>query len=294
MARTQAEIENSMDVEQAAQTDLVDLNSTSQTAIYTLWKYIVSLVMALHEQLWDIKKAELEEVVKLAPSGSDSWLRNKVLQFQYSATTPQVVTLDTVTMSVNYATVDTSLQIISRCSVKTLGSQVASIKVATGTPPAALSTPQLTALQNYLTGTGDSTYSGRGLGVGFAGVKYIASSYDSDKFYLKATIYYDGQYISVISDNVITAINTYLSEIPFDGYLKLLTLTDYIQAVAGVSDIKIENCAIRADATAFANTTYLVQNFTEAYSSYPTFAGYAVEENTAGQDFLTNLTFTQA
>jgi len=278
MARSIAQIQAEMDAEQALQTGLSGLNSPSQTAIYTLWKYIISSAIWAHEKLWDLFKVELETIVDNAPIGTDSWVQAQAFKFQYSATDPQIVSL--VNFVPSYPVVDTDLQIITRCSVKTLPNKVVSVKVAKSDPPSALSATELSSFKGYLDD------------ISFAGVQYNAVSLASDKLYLDAEIFYNGQYSTVISDNVIAAINDYLANIPFDGYVRVSALYDAIQSVAGVTDVIINDMAIRADATAFGSKTYLVQTNTTIYNKYPTFAGYVVEETTGGNTFTDKLTFT--
>lgn len=278
MARSTATIQATMDAEQALQTDLTTLNSPSQTAIYRLWKFITSTIINYLEQLWDIYKAELETQISAAAVGSNAWLQSKVMKFQYSASTPQVLAVDS-NFAINYPTIDTTLQIITRCSVTTTSQRVCLVKVAKSDPPVALSAPELSSLSGFL------SY------LNFAGVNYVAQSLTSDKIYIDADIYYNGQYASTISANVITAINAYLASIPFDGKIKLMSLIDAIQAVTGVTDVVLKNVAIRADATAFANKTYLVQNKTSIIPLYQMYAGYATEETTSGYTFTDTLVF---
>lgn len=290
MARSIDTIIAAMDAEQAAQTDLSGLNSTSNSAIYTLWKYIVATQMYLQETLWDLFKKDLETIVDRAPVGSDKWLQDRVLRFQYDAVTPQIVEVLS-DYSVDYPTIDTTKRIITRAAVKTTSSRTVTVKVAKEEPPVALSVTELASLQSYLSNTGDSTYAGRGVGIGSAGVRYIASSLDSDKLYLKADIYYNGQYVNVISDTVIAAINTYLAAIPFDGTFKLTSLVDAIQSVTGVTDIVLHDVAIRPDTDVIADSTYLVQSKTTIIPTYQLTAGYVTEEDTVGYLFTDKLTF---
>ena len=293
MARTTAQIKQQIYDQIAATPSIAVLaNNPSQVKIWGLFVNCVAVCIAVFEQLLDVYKVEYESKIQKAPPGSDFWVHQRVLEFQYDSVTPQVLALDPITMSVYYPVVDETKRIITRCSVKTTGARIASVKVATGEPPAALSAPQISALQNYLTAGGDGTYNGRGVGIGFAGAQLKVISRAPDKFYLKAEIKYDGQYAATISATVIAAIKDYYANITFDGDFKLLTLIDYIQAVPGVIDIIIEDAAIRADNIIFANKTYMIQNFTEAYSVYPVYAGYVVEETTVGEDLATRLTFT--
>lgn len=278
MARSIETIQKTMDDKQATLPDLATLNSPSQTAIYTLWKFITSTVINYLEQLWDLYKANLETIVATAAVGTNAWLQKRVFDFQYSASTPQAVAVNS-DMSISYPTIDTSLQIITRCAIKTTSQRVVLVKVAKSDPPVALSGTELSSLSGYLDD------------INFAGVNYIAISEAADKLYLKASIYYNGQYSVVIGTNVVAAINAYLSNLPFDGYVKLSSLMDAIQSVEGVTDIVFEDVAIRADATAFASKTYLVQSNTTLIPSYQLFAGYVVEETTSGSTFADTLTY---
>jgi hypothetical protein len=291
MARTTDEIIETMDAEQAAQPTLVsELTTPSQTGIYTLWKYITAQIINYVEQLWDAFKIQLEASIATAPVGSESWLQSKVFEFQYSATVPQL--LEVVDFAPAYNPVDETLRIITRCAVKTAPNNTVLVKVAKSDPPVALSAPELAALQSYLTDGGDGSYVGRGRGLGFAGINIKAISLSADRLFINGTIYYNGQFASVIAANVIAAINTYMANLPFNGSVSLLDITDAIQSVEGVNDIFLNNVAIRASATAFASKSYLIQSNTTSLTTYPTYAGYIIEEDTVGEDFLTKLTFT--
>jgi hypothetical protein len=224
MARTIAEIQLQMDSEQALQTGLSGLDSPSQSAIYTLWKYITASCIYYFEVLLDLYVSEIETKIANAPVGTVQWLKAQCLKFQYSATVPQVVNIGTDFVPA-YNPIDTDLQIITRCSVKTLPNQIVSIKVAKGTTPSALSVAELNSFKGYLTD------------ICFAGVQYSAISVASDKLYVQAQIYYNGQYASVISANVITALETYMANLPFDGYVRVSAIEDAIQSVTGVTDV---------------------------------------------------------
>jgi hypothetical protein len=289
MARSINTIVSLLDAEQANQTALSGLNSPSNSAIYTLWKYIVATQMYLQETLWDIFKADLETQIDSAPVGSEQWLQKKVFEFQYSSTNPQVTAL--VDDVPTYPVVDETLRIISRCSIKTTALNTVEIKVAKSEPPVVLSNTELSAFDSYVTSTGDSTIAGAGVGIGAAGIYYSINSFTSDKLWIDADITYLGQYSSVIKENVETSINNYLANIPFDGNFKVLSLVDAIQQVEGVTDILINNLALRADDTAFSSRTYLIQNNAYIFTVYPLYAGYVVEETTSSQAFTDTITY---
>jgi hypothetical protein len=289
MARSLSIIIAQMDAEQALKPELSALNSPSTTAIYTLWKYIVAMNSYLQEVLWDIFKKELENVVLTAAVGSEQWLQSKIFTFQYSSATPQITTL--INFAPTYLTINPSLRIITRASVKTTATNTVSVKVAKSEPPVALTSTEKNSLKGYLSQGGNGSLAGAGVGIGSAGIYVNVESYDADKLFLTAQIIYNGQYSSVIQTTVIDAINLYLKNIPFDGMIKVVSVVDAIQSVPGVTDVIINDMAVRADLTPFASKIYLVSGNLEIMSKYPTYAGYIIGENTALNTFMDTLTF---
>lgn len=287
MARTIAQIKAQIIAEKNNQAALAGLTSTSSTAIYNLWAFIQAVCINLFEQLIDVKIEEIETTVYTAIVPSDQWVRQKALEFQYDATTPQVLQL--VNFVPSYPVVNPDLRIITRASVKTQGSKIVLVKVAKNEPPEALSAPELSAFQDYLSQGGSPT--DPAIGFGFAGVQMTARSTAPDKLYLAGTIYYSGRYSAVIQANVVSALEDYMSNLPFDGNISVLGITDKIQSVVGVVDMLFTDIAMRADAVAFGSKTYLIQSSTQTLTSLPTYAGYVVEEDTASQGFLDKLVF---
>lgn len=289
-AREVSEIQKTLNEAQAAETELAVFNSTSQTSLFGKFKYIFAVCSNLVEQLFDLFTIDNEaEIAKAAP-GSDGWIQKKILEFQYNATNPQVTEID-ANFVPNYPVVDTTLCIISRASVKTGPNKTCLIKVATGDPPAPLSGPQLTSLNGYINNSGSPTTNGKG--IGFAGVKYSVSSSNPDLLLVSGELIYDGQFSSVIEANVVTAINKYLSEIPFDGIFRVNRMIDYIQAVPGVIDFVFEDIGLRIAGSTFPTDIYYLCYASQIISAtYPLNAGYAVGETTATFNLGDNITFT--
>ena len=277
MARTIAQIQTEMDNEQALQTGLSGLTSTSQVAIYTLWKYIMSSCIWTHETLWDLFKVEIETIVNNAPVGTEKWVQSEIFKFQYDTMTPQVVGL--VDFVPAYPVVDDALKIITRCSVKTQPNRIVKVKVAKGTTPTALNGTELSSLIGYLTD------------ISFAGVQYNVTSQEADKLLIGGKIYYNGQYASVIQTNVIAALDAYMASLPFDGFVRISGIEDAIQSVAGVNDLMLQVVQLRGDTIGLGLGTDLVYNATEFFYRYPTISGYVVQETTSGSTFTDTLTF---
>ena len=277
MSRSIAEIKQSIITAKNNQSVLNDLNSPSQTSIYNLWAYVIAVSVFMQETLWDLFKTNLETDIANAPIGTDAWVNEQAYKFQYSTSTPQIISLDNNFVP-TYPVTDLSLRLISRASTLTMPNRLVRVKVAKNNPPEALSITELTAFKGYL----DE--------ISFAGVQYNTTSLSGDPLYVGATIYYNGQYASTITGDTVLALTNYMQNLPFDGYVRVSKIEDAIQGVIGVNDVVLNNIAIRPASLAFSGTTYLVQNNTEIYNKYPMYAGYTVPEF-APNDYNTSLMF---
>jgi hypothetical protein len=274
MARSIATIQSLMinDVN----TNIPSLTSTSKRAIWRLWTFVFATAIYLLESLIDVFKASVETTAASAAPASAAWLQNQIFLFQYDPTTPQIIQL--VNFAPAYPVVDATKQIISRCSITTTQASQVVIKAATGTPPTALSAPQLSALQSYVNTIG-------------ATVNYIVTSSNPDQLYVDATIYYDGQFSEIIQETVITGITNLLANVPFNGQLKVSDIEKAILAVQGVNDCMLNNVIARQDATSFGNGTFLLQNQQQISLVWNTVAGYIIPETTTGETLASSLTF---
>lgn len=277
MARSIEQIQSSIIKDIQATPELAQANSTSKRAIWRLFAFVQASAILLLEQIIDVFITENDVKISKAIPATASWLNAKVLDFQYSSTNPQIVQL--VNFAPTYPVIDPSLRLISRCSVVTTLSNQVIIKVAKSEPPTALTSPELNSLQAYINN------------IGIVGVNYNCQSLTSDKLFIDAEIYYDGQYSTVISATVIDAINIFLAKLSFNGVLKVSDIELAIRNVIGVSDVLLKNVKMRSDATAFIDGTFLIQNNTVISRVCPTVSGYLVGETTAGNTFTEKLTF---
>lgn len=290
MARTvsviQAQIISSMAAN--ANLDYVDENNitrniTENTSTRAIWRaitFVVATCIAIFEQLQDLYLAVVEAIVARSAAASALWIQDKLFKFQYSTTNPQIVQLiDTVPQ---YPIIDTTLQIITACSVTSDASNSVNIKVAQGDPFFALDAAMIAAAQGYINT------------IGVAGINYSIISLTADKLYIDATIYYQGQYSVIIKTSAVTALNSYLqtlSKTNFDGSIKMSDLENVIRTVTGVNDVVMNNVKARPNTTLFANGVFLIQNAMVRQRLYNPDAGYLIQEDTAGETFLDSLTF---
>lgn len=263
MARTVAEIQQSIIDQKNLQADLNPLDSPSKTAIWLLWTFIVAVCIALHEQLWDIFKVELEDIALKSVPATANWWQDQILKFQYSATTPQVIGL--VAFYPTYPIINTDMKIITRCSIGETNTLTVAIKVAKGVFPAvsALDSGELSALTSYV----DK--------IKPAGIQTDITSLDADRIRIQASIFYNGQFVAnSVKSDVIIAINSFLAAIPFNSIVYTSQLLNVIHSVNGVIDASLVSVSARANATPILLASPIAR-------FYETRAGYIIPEDTA-------------
>jgi hypothetical protein len=276
MARTVAQIKQSMLDAKNADPTLSALTSTSQTAKWNLYYFIVASCIAIFEQLQDLFKTDLEAIASTAAPSTPQWTRNKVLKFQ----TGDVAELNTTTFVIEYPTVTPANQILTRCAVITAPNRTVLIKVAKSEPPAPVSGGELAELQSYV-----ETFNP-------AGIAFTLVNEDSDKMEVAATIYYNGQYSSVVATNVEAALNSYMSNLPFNGVISTQAVVDAMQSTEGVISVSLTRILVRRDTVAYGAGVTLYNLSTGVDSvQYQTIAGYVTEETTASHTFVDTLNY---
>lgn len=279
MARKISVIQDQIIASKDAQDALTELDSPSQVAIWRVWTYIQAVAINLLEQVIDIYQLAFEAKLVKAGVGTAPWIRDRVLEFQSG---DNVSYADGI---ISYETVDTTKQILTRCSVNQDSNRQIKIKVAKSEPPVALSAAELLELQFY------------GLQIHFEGTQWVFVSGDADKLYILGTVYYNGQYAANIQANVIAALENYCSTLSsatdFDGTVLVSAIETVILQVPGVTDINITEIAARADATPWASRTVIYDlSAGTNLRTYTTTTGYIVQETDSGHTFADSLTFT--
>lgn len=236
---------------------LNQLTSGSKVAIWRLWAYITAVAIWTHEQLFEIFKAEAEAIAAAAPAGTARWYQKKVFEFQYGDT------LTYVNNQYVYATITPANQIVKRCAVQDRGDGVVVIKVAKAGPVPLLSAEK-TALEGYIAK------------IKFAGTRVAVVSLAADEIDIEYDIYYDPIVpLATLQSALQTAIESFASNLEFNGEFRVTKFTDALQAVTGV----IDPVFVAATATPDAGSP---ANFTVSYQ--PT-AGYVDFADTAANMF---------
>jgi len=282
MARSIAQIKQTI-IDAKNQTTLSTIlfkeEGGSQAGIFNMIADIFAILMNVAEQLWDSMSASISDTVVKGGVGTGRWWRERVLEFQNGDV------LKYLNGVYYYDVINAEKRLVTFCSVTETGSKTIQIKVAKGTTPTKLTTPELTGgLQDYVDF------------LRFAGTQIDLISLDADKCYIEATVYYSGQYFSTIEDSVKSAITNYFNSISagenFNGAVIVSEVSKAIQSVEGVSYVKINTIKVRQDTVPFASA-YTLFNLSTGVNNVlvNTYAGYVVEENTAGQTLTDSLTF---
>lgn len=300
MARSVATIKANMLADIAADSTLnTKLTSSSLTAIYNLWCYIVASAINLFEQVQDKYIATAEATALKTPPATPLWIQNQIFNYQYDssgapATNVVVINSD---FSVGYATKNTAYNIVTLCSVSnTLTNGLVAVKVAKGS---------LTAGYSKITGTALTQLDGFLSTILPAGINHSLVSLDTDYISVVGTIYYKNGYAGVVKANVVASIKAYLDSISisnvsgnqsvnYTGIVKVSEIENAILKTEGVSDVNISSIYGRANTVAFASSTLFYDLATGINQrTYNCASGYASQDTTP-HDWLTTLTFTAA
>jgi len=297
MAREFEEIRTEIIDEIQTYSELDDLNAVtpSQTADWYTWTSIFAAILNAFEQLFDVFSADVDTKILQSRVGNARWLQDKVLKFQYDASNPQVPTV-TDTFSVEYPIVNESLRIVKAAAIQQQPNRQVFVKVAKEVSGvlSPLIEAEAEALKSYLKL------------VQFAGTQVVLirdpltnGTLSPDQLYLKAKIYYDGQYVlSSVKTNIETAITDYFKNLDFDGVVNRQQLERVILDVEGVNDIVIKEIIGRTN-----NEPITGSNIEVVYRNiegqtpvngriYPTAAGYIIPEQTPTYTLNDSLTYT--
>lgn len=221
--------------------NLSELDSTSITADYVLWAFIVASVIWVLDNLFDLHRASVDaDLANLKPH-TLTWYRNLALRFQYG----QGLITDSDQYANTGLTADqiAAQQIITQAAVVENSDGTMRMKVVklVDSDYAQLTADEQTAFSAFIMDCKDG------------GVRITIDSLPPDDLQLVLDIFYDplvlnaaGQRIDGNGDTtVIDAVNAYLKNLKFNGEFAKTRLEDAIQAVDGVELVGILSAQAR-------------------------------------------------
>jgi hypothetical protein len=252
MARSIAEINDLILAKKSEYADLDALDSTSTTAVWRLWAWVTSAVIFSVEIMFDLFKSELGVVIATRKPGTLLWYQAVSKAFQY---TDGLVWSD---LQYGYSVFDASKQIISYCAVRDgIDGLVVKIAKTVDGRPSPLLPVEEGAFQAYIQK------------VKYAGTRLLIVNSPANLLRVEMKVYYEPMILNATglslndgSKPVEIAINSYLTQLPFDGRLQLSKLAAAIISVDGVQDVYIVNVSQKYGALEY--TPVLVSKVPEA------------------------------
>lgn len=260
MARSIETIFAEIEAAKNADPNLAGLNSPSATAVWRLWGFVTAGSIWALEKLFDLHKAEVEAIAAAAVPGTTVWYRNRALEYQWSDSTSHFIIVGDDGKPV-YQTVVEADRIVKFAAVveSTFSRLVVKVAKETGGIPGPLTAPELTSFRDYMQA------------VKFAGTRLQCISAPADKMRLYAEIVYDPIANPVaLAATVEAAVNAFLRALPFNGLIYAERLTDALQAVPGVVDVRLTEVVFDPGGV----TLYRLSSGSNV-RFYQTFAGYA-------------------
>jgi len=255
MARSIAQIQASIVAAKNADATLSGLTSSSATAIWLLWTWVVATAMWAHENLFDAHKAEVQTIIKTQVPHGVAWYETTAKAFQYGYALPAD--------AVVYDTIDAAAQVVNfAAAIETTNKLRIKVASLSGVNLAPLSDAQLTAFTAYMNRVKD------------AGVRLQCTSAVGDNLRMAMTVYYDplvidatGKRLDGTNDTpVLSAIEAFIDGLTFNGKLIVTNVIDAVLAVEGVTTVTLTYCAAQYGAFPYAAIA----------ASYTPDAGYLV------------------
>jgi len=200
---------------------LTRLTSNSKVAIWKLWAYTTAVVIWTQEKLWDLFKVEVETIKANSFVGSLTWWESKAKEFQYGDT----LVVDPITYAISYATLDIVKQIIEHSACIEFGGKVY-LKVRR-LDIDILSVPELEAFKSYVNS------------IKFAGTQVVIYNLNADDLKLNYEVFYNPIIDeAIVKAQIESAVNNYISNIPFNGELDINALNVLMKSVNGVKAVR--------------------------------------------------------
>jgi len=231
MARSVDTIYADLIAKKESDSNLDALNSTSKTAIWRLWLYIVAYATNVLESLFDKHYTEVTSIITELKPHTMRWYRQKALAFQYGFD----LISDTDIFDNGTATeaqIEASKIIKYAAITEATTESRLVLKIATEDNAgklAPITSGQESAFIPYIEEIKD------------AGVAITVINYLPDILKLNLRIYYDPLVLTSTGVSILTgkkpvedALNEFMKELPFNGELVLNSLIDKLQKTEGV------------------------------------------------------------
>lgn len=227
MARSIAQIQAAIVAAKDADGTLSGLTSSSMTAIWLLWTYVVATCQWTLENLFDAHKNEVAGIIATEKPHTLQWYATMAKAFQFGVSLPAgsdtYAVVPPASLTVLVVQFAAAVELTNLIRIKVAG--------LTGGVLGPLSITQMNAFTTYM-----------GL-IKDAGVRLQCTSSVADTFQPTMIIYYDPLVLDATGARldgteptpVKDAINTFLGSLPFNGVFILNNFIAAMQAIPGVT-----------------------------------------------------------
>ncbi|MRJ11386.1 nucleotidyltransferase [Ornithobacterium rhinotracheale] len=232
MARSIEEIQAEIYQEKENHEELNELNSTSKTALWRLWIYIVSVAIWSLEKIFDLHRAEIDERIRVQKNFRLPWYKEMALNFQYGQGLALVDETDYYDNSkLTEEEIEASKIVKYAAVIEQENALIVKIATEKNGELQRISNEEESAFVHYMNR------------IKAAGVEVRVINSEPDMLAVDLLVFYDpllmkkdGSYIDgSAAEPVKEAIKEYMKILPFNGELVLEHLTDHLQKLKGVA-----------------------------------------------------------
>ncbi len=252
MARTINTIYSDIITAKNAEPALINLDSSSSTAVYKLIAYIVATAIFVVETAFDLFRSEIDGIIASKTPGTLLWYRSAFLAFQFG------YPLIYFSGKLGYSELDDSAKIITQCSVKEAADGLV-IKIA----------KDVNGNLQPLTLEEENAFIAYVSRIKFAGTHTRVINIPANKLMMSGYVYYDPLILNADGTSkldgsrpVDDAVHSYLRQLPFDGRLKKSALMDIVCSTLGVFDFRLIN--LKSKYSTYSYIDILVSHVPEA------------------------------
>ncbi|MDZ4147881.1 MAG: nucleotidyltransferase [Flavobacteriaceae bacterium] len=237
MARTISQIQDEILVAKAGEPALTALTSTSKVAVWRIWTFITATVIWTLEKLFDIHKAEVQELIANLRPGTPLWYRNKALDFQYGfALLPDSDLFDNTAATQEQIDASKIIKFSAVTEAETESRVIIKIATEEGGKLAPIAIDRQAVFEAYIAE------------IKYAGVAVTVINFLPDILKLQIRIFRDPLLIDENGTDrlsggkpVEAALLEYMRELPFNGELVIQDLANKLEAVSGVEIVQVDS-----------------------------------------------------
>lgn len=224
--------------------ELDGLTNSSVTSIWRLMLYIVAAAAHVLEVMWDSYRASIEATLADMMPHRPEWYAAKALQYMDGMTLPDGSD-EYDTEGMDDDEIEQKKIVKYAAAIENPDYSILYIKIAgeSNGAPAPITDEQATAFAAYINEIKD------------VGVRVEVVNQEADVYNCELDILYDPILApGVVEDGVTTAIEAYITNLPYNGEYSNMALIDAVQVVDGVRIVQLRNASAQPATATYASS----------------------------------------